>query len=207
MPQNPKFKALAYKTFGLGEGRLDMDPSQVRKALAKPGNMIMVDDPRIAARELKRGVQRVPVRDDLRAPLPATLSGARGETNAFSPPQFLCALSRRVNPRSLGQLERLLRADFPERTDLAGDVAHQQQRAAHILERAWAAQKIGQLGKKSTRVIRLLERQVQNRSTNSAVRGTAILGCLNDSSRRRTSVLRAVLPWTDDLPRAGYRDY
>ncbi len=327
--QNPKFKALAYKTFGLGEGRLDMDPRQVREALAKPGNMIMVDDPRIAARELKRSVHRVPVPTDLRAPLPATLS-ARSETNAFSPPQFLRALSRRVNPRSLGQLEGLLRADFPERADLAGDVAHQRQRAAHILERAWAAQKIGQLGKKSARVIRLLERQVQNRSlhrdwayqgldgvmaaralgalratesvpvlvrtffavdpeltqlvqppanypyvwgdfsikseimatlgempceqskrfllayvaldkevvsvsapplyeeatrallrqdllpnqleallrsTNSAVRGTAILGCLNDSSRRRTSVLRRVLPWTDDLPRGGYRDY
>ncbi len=43
--RNPKFKPLGYKAPGLQEGRLDMDPQKVREALARPGNMIMVDDP------------------------------------------------------------------------------------------------------------------------------------------------------------------
>lgn len=162
--KNPKFKPLSYKAPGLDEGRLDMDPAKVKAALAKPGNMIMVDDPRVAARELNRPVQRAPLLSHFRAPVPATPSATPRETNSFSPPQFLQALSSRVNARSPEQLERLLVADFPERADLDGDAAYQQRRAARILERAWAAQQIGRLGTKSGRVIKLLERQVQNRS-------------------------------------------
>ena len=42
--KSPKFHRLVYKAPGLGN-RLDMDPETVRQALAKPGSMIMVDDP------------------------------------------------------------------------------------------------------------------------------------------------------------------
>lgn len=162
--KNPNFKPLAYKTSGLQESRLDMDPAKISEALGKPGNMIMVDDPRVAARELKRKVQVVPLPGNLRRPLSATVAVTGRDTNSFSPPQFLAALTNRVNARSLEQFEELLAADFPERTDLDGDAAHQQQRATRILERAWAAERIGQLRIKSRRAITLLEHQVQNRS-------------------------------------------
>jgi hypothetical protein len=64
----------------------------------------------------------------------------------------------------LDELGKLLASDGAERTDLEGDAAHQQQRARGILERAWAAQKIGQLGEKSPRAIKLLEELVVHRS-------------------------------------------
>jgi len=44
--KNPRLKRLNYKAFGLQAGRLDMDPDKVKEWLGKPGNMIMVDDPR-----------------------------------------------------------------------------------------------------------------------------------------------------------------
>jgi hypothetical protein len=54
--------------------------------------------------------------------------------------------------------------EFPERSDLEGDAPYQNQRAARIVERAWAAAKIGQLGIKSASAVKLLEQQVENRS-------------------------------------------
>ena len=162
--KNPKLKRLGYKAFGLQEARLDMDPDKVKEALGKPGNMIMVDDPRVAARELKRKVQPEPLPENLRASLPATLSTMSQDRNSFSPPRFLRELSNRIDDRSLTELEKLLTADFPERTDVEGDATHQKQRAARILERAWAAEKTGQLGTKSGRAVKLLEHQVENRS-------------------------------------------
>ncbi len=162
--KNPKYRPLAYKVPGMYDGRLDMDPSAVRAALAKPGNMIMVDDPRVAARALKRKVHCVPVPDDLRAPVPPALPSSVPETNSFSPPRFLRALSKRVNSRSVPELERLLTAEFPGRVDLGGNAAYQQRREARIVERAWAAEKLGQVGVKSERTVRVLERLIANRS-------------------------------------------
>jgi hypothetical protein len=40
------------------------------------------------------------------------------------------------------------------------------------------------------------------RSTNPAVRGTAILVCLDDPRANRTSLLREIMPWTQELPKA-----
>jgi hypothetical protein len=165
--KDPKAHCLAYKAFGWQEGRMDMNPERVRDGLAKPGNMIMVDDPRVAARELKRNTLRVPLSDHLRAPLPPDLPAAVASQNgrdSFSPTAYLRSLAKRVDSRSLDDLGKLLAADFPQRTDLEGDAAHQQQRARGILERAWAAQQIGQLGTKSTRAVKLLEDLVAHRS-------------------------------------------
>lgn len=186
--KNPKLMRLAYKAFGLQERRLDMDPDKVREALAKAGNMIMVDDPRVAARELKRKVQPVPLPNNLRASLPATLSAMSCDTNSFSPPQFLRELSNRVDGHSSTELEKLLTADFPERADLEGDAAHQKQRAARIVERAWAAEHVGQLGVKSTRALKLLERQIRTRSLH---RDWAYQGLDGVMAVRALGVLRA----------------
>ena len=162
--KNPKLQRLAYKASGLQGGRLDMDPAKVKEALARPGKMILVDDPRVAARELNRPPHRIRLPDSFRAPWPTNLPAIRRDTHSFSPPHFLRALSKRVDGRSLDELEKLLTADFTERTDLEGDVAYQQKRATRIVERAWAAEKIGRLGTKSSRAVQLLEQQVVNRS-------------------------------------------
>jgi len=45
-----------------------------------------------------------------------------------------------------------------------GDATYQRRRTVRIIERAWAAQQIGELGRKSTPVIRLLEFQVRHRT-------------------------------------------
>jgi hypothetical protein len=164
--KSPKAHRLAYKAFGWQEGRMDVNPGKVRDGLAKPGNMIMVDDPRVAVRELKRTTLRVQLSDRLRAPLQPTPSRStpRSERTWLSPAAYLQSLANRVDSRSLDDLERLLAADFPQRADLGGDAAHQQHRARRILERAWAAQKIGQLGDGSPRAIKLLEELVAHRS-------------------------------------------
>ena len=162
--KNPKLKLLTYKVSGLDEGRLDMDPDQVKGALAKPGNMIMVDDPRVAARQLKRKPQPVPLPEHVNRNLPTEISSTLPDTNSFSPARYLRSLATRVDARSSHQLEALLTADFPERTAPDGDAAYQRRRTARILERAWAAQKIGQLGVKSARAIKLLEQQAAHRS-------------------------------------------
>ncbi|MHB8862410.1 MAG: glycerophosphodiester phosphodiesterase [Pirellulaceae bacterium] len=164
---NANARLLAYKAFGWQEGRMDVNPQRVAEGLAKPGNMIMVDDPRVAARELNRMTRRVPLPENLRAPRPASVpppAPSRADGNLLSPPAYLRFLANRVDSRSLDELGKLVTADFPERTDLEGDSAHQQQRARRILQRAWAAQKIGQLGNKSTRAVELLEDLVAHRS-------------------------------------------
>ena len=51
---HPKLKLLAHKGPGLSEFRRDMDPDAVQAQLARPGEMIMVDNPRVAVRALKR---------------------------------------------------------------------------------------------------------------------------------------------------------
>lgn len=182
--KNPKVHLLAYKAFGWQEGRMDMNPEQVKAGLAKPGNMIMVDDPRVVARELGRTKGVVPLPNNLRAPLPP--SGA-SHTNSPSPIAYVRSLANRVDGRSLSELGELPAGDPAERTDLEGDAAHQRQRARRILERAWAAQRIGQLGDKSRRAVKLLEDLVAHRSLHrdwayngldgaTAVRALGVLG-------------------------------
>jgi len=161
------FNCPSYKAFGWQEGRMDMNPERVKEGLAKPGNMMMVDDPRVTARELKRKTVRVPLVDHLRARWPAnaaSTASSQAATDGFSVPAYLRSLTSRVDSRSLDGLGKLVAADFVERADLEGDAAHQQQRARRILERAWAAQQIGRLGNRSKRAVKLLEGLVARRS-------------------------------------------
>jgi hypothetical protein len=57
LARDPRFAPLAYKGPGLYDQRRDLDPEAVRAQLARPGQMIMVDDPRVAALVLKRSPQ------------------------------------------------------------------------------------------------------------------------------------------------------
>jgi hypothetical protein len=164
--KNPKVHLLAYKAWGWQEGRMDMSPEKVRDGLAKPGNMIMVDDPRIAAHELGRKTQHVPLPDNLRAPWPSEPPAGISQTShsSLSPAAYLRLLAKRVDSRSLDELEKLITIDFPKRKALESDAAYEQRQAHWILERAWAAQKIGQLPERSPRAVKLLEKLVAHRS-------------------------------------------
>lgn len=164
--KNPEVHLLAYKAFGWQEGRMDMNPEKVVDGLAKPGHMIMVDDPRVAARELGRKTLHVPLPDNLRASWRPDLAPkiSQNDPNLLSPTSCLRSLADRVDSRSLNELGKLLATDLSQRTDVEGDEAHQRQRARRILERAWAAQKIGQSAQRTPRAIKLLKDLVAHRS-------------------------------------------
>jgi glycerophosphoryl diester phosphodiesterase len=164
--KNPKVHMLAYKAWGWQEDRMDMSPEKVRDGLAKPGNMIMVDEPRVAAHELGRKTLHVPLPDNLRAPWPSepAAGASMAGRSSLSPVAYLRSLAQRVDSKSLDELEKLITADFPKRKALESDASYQQQQAHRILERAWAAQKIGQLGNESPRAVKLLEDLAAHRS-------------------------------------------
>lgn len=52
--RDPRLQFLRYKSPRLHQGRLDLDPKSIRAALAAPGHMLLVDDPRVAVSVLGR---------------------------------------------------------------------------------------------------------------------------------------------------------
>jgi hypothetical protein len=166
--QHPKLKVLAYKAPGLQEDRRDMDPTAVREALGRPGNMIMVDDPRLAAHELKRKpYQPVRLPDGLRAAVAPKAAPPSQGTQNFDVAACVRSLERRIprsRPGSVVELVAMLRADFPERNQLNGDVEEQRRRTERIIERAWAAQRLEWKGYQLVGLEKVLERAVVERS-------------------------------------------
>ena len=78
LARDPRVRLLAYKGPGLYEGRHDLDPTAVRAQLQRPGQLVMVDDPRVAAQVLGREpVAHVPLPTGLRAEWPARFSRPR----------------------------------------------------------------------------------------------------------------------------------
>jgi hypothetical protein len=161
---NPKLKLLRYK-MGLYEDRADFDPEKVKAALAKPGQCLILEDPRLAARQLNRiPYQPVPLSSDLFAkwknsesqfPLP-------NETNLVAS-HYLRRLQSRIAPDSVDELLKLLAPDDRTQQSVAWkNPAFERREAERILERAWAAQCLGQIGTKSKRVVAALEFQVQH---------------------------------------------
>src|SRR5262245_10070824 len=72
---HPKLKLLSYKAPGLFDGRLDVDATAIAAALKKPGNGLIVDDPRGAVAALGRRlgpVSKEPVPPSGKAPPKAT---------------------------------------------------------------------------------------------------------------------------------------
>jgi hypothetical protein len=123
-----------------------------------------VDDPRVAARELKRApFNPIPLPPALNTNSPAT-QAAPQDSSAFDLPAFLRALTNRIDAQSPGALLELLSKDFAESSRVDGSADSRRDRAKRIVERAWAAQRIGQLGIKSPRAIECLEHLVANRS-------------------------------------------
>jgi len=157
--QNPKLNLLKYKT-GLFEGRRDMDPAAVHAALPAPGEMIIVDDPRVAARALKRHAYQP-------APLPQGLCLALlpepGQPPPLSTNFNLHAFFSSLGAPTPERVRAILAADFPEASQPEGDAAYQRQRTERIVERAWAAHAAAS-EQRSTELVALLEEQLRHRS-------------------------------------------
>jgi glycerophosphoryl diester phosphodiesterase len=165
--RHPKLQLLRYKTSGLFEGRRDLDPETVKAALVQPGEMLIVDDPRVAAQELKREPYRpMPLPKNIRRVEPTAGPGAARDTNHFNAMALVSAFDRRTSHQAARGAEwaAILEADFPERNQLDGDAAYQRQRTERIFERAWAAQRLGGDAYQAARVEKLLEQQVIRRS-------------------------------------------
>ena len=162
---HPKLKLLRYKG-GLYEARQDLDPVAVQQALAKPGQMLILEDPRLAVQQLKRNPYG-PVA------LPAAVFAfwkpvappdPQAGTN-FVPVDYLRRLQTRIRPDAFDALLELLRPDdLVARRLPSPDAAAERRRTERIVERAWAAERLGQLSRRSPRLIELLEAQVQQPS-------------------------------------------
>ncbi len=159
----PELRLLPYKT-ALYEDRRDVDPDAVRAGLAKPGQMLIVDDPRVAVRELKRaGYRPVPLPKrpyaDARSP---------GSSNSV-PGDPLRDLPRQPFWISDQEAIAVLSAEFPERTHVDGDADYQRRRAEIIVKRALAAARLGLDSGElpvylKESAIQVLERTVKERS-------------------------------------------
>ena len=159
---DPRIRPLRYKVPGLYAQRQDLDPGRVEEALRQAGQMILVDDPRVAARLLGREPYTpVVLSQTFRYlqhghPLPP-----RTTQGGFDPTAHLAALTLRVNPNSVPPLIALLEAPVPV-PGSAWPVEDADRRlTARLVERAWAADRLGQLGRKTRPVVRALELLVQ----------------------------------------------
>jgi hypothetical protein len=71
----------------------------------------------------------------------------------------------RINPNSEQALTRLVRSgDEAERIQTEGSEEYRRRRVEKIVERAWAAQRLGQIGRKSRELVALLQFEVEHRS-------------------------------------------
>ncbi|MBC7926611.1 MAG: glycerophosphodiester phosphodiesterase family protein [Bryobacteraceae bacterium] len=155
-------KQLQYKASGLYNFGRDLDPAATREDLDKAGQQILVDDPRVAAMVLGRPAYE-PVA------LPADLrkwwqpNWAPGSSDR--PMQSVYNICSAINPDNTSDLVNILNdADDAERFNADGDAGRQQYRTRRLVERAWAARRLGQLGRPYPEVIRALERQVTGRT-------------------------------------------
>ena len=205
LSRDPRLRLLRYKGAGLHEERRDMDPKSVRDQLARAGDMIMVDDPRVAAFEREdgrwktedgagrpfetedgrrktedragrtfetedgrrktedgRGLrERWPVRHAEGAP---TRAGVR-------PAEHLRRRAAITRPDSEKELRVLLASgSLQERGDPDGSPEYERRRTERILDRAWAAQRLGHVGRRrggrrpDAALVRLLVEQLRTRS-------------------------------------------
>lgn len=146
---NPRLHLLRYKVPGMYTQRLDLDPAAVEVALRQPGQMILVDDPRVATRVLGRNAYTpVVVAQTFRYSRVASSVPPSATGGAFDPVAHLAALTLRVNPDSASSLLALVEAPAAS------------SEPARLVERAWAADRLGQLGGKRADVVRALERVV-----------------------------------------------
>lgn len=159
--RDPRLKLVHYKGPGLFETRLDVDPAAVREQLARPGDGIMVDDPRVAVRELARKPYEPTPLPDFAIPAPKrTMAGYRDTENM--PLDFLYAYIRAgIDGHPLGPGLDEAPADASG-VEFGSDEYWRQDRK-WIMRRAGAAREAGVSGKKSNSLVRKLTHQVEHR--------------------------------------------
>jgi len=152
--KDPRLRLLAYKAPGLYLGRRDLDPAAVSDALAQPGEMILVDDPRVAAMILGRPpYQPEPYTRSLRVAAVPPLPSRLPPDEALLPLPLMRMLAAQPAANAASWLIGLM--------DGRNSAAGPQQR---LIERAWAAQRLGDLGRKTRRVVAALLAQARQPS-------------------------------------------
>lgn len=148
-----RYRPLRYKVPGLYAGRLDMDLETVRAALREPGDMILVDDPRVAAVALDRPSHQ-PQRFTLEYRL---VVGRKPVAEVTTEDGFrIPAWVNRLEAFGTGlAVETLLQwLEHPP----ASGVPEAHAATDPLVTRAWAAHRLGRSGDRSARVRRALER-------------------------------------------------
>jgi hypothetical protein len=161
---HPKLKLLRYKGPAY-ENREDVDPAIVRALLAKPGQMAILEDPRVAASQLKRpAYSPVPIPPEVMADSAPTAPLAQPRNApSFAPMQYLRTVRTRIDPNSVELLMGVLDSfDQEERRVPRGTPEYEEDHAKRILERAWAAERLVEIEPKGPRIIAALEFQVRN---------------------------------------------
>ncbi len=158
---NPRYSPLTYKGPGLYDRRMDMDPDAVRRQLALPGQLIMVDDPRVASCVLGREAFR-PVPLPRRQP-EALTTGEPTPPDAFNIARFVRDLEAGMR-ESADRIPAMLTRSFSDRRPRAGLEDSRRWTAERIVRRAWAAVRLRRSGAKTTDLVARLEFQVTHRS-------------------------------------------
>jgi hypothetical protein len=169
LAKDPRWKPIRFKGSGLFDKRLDMDPEAVRKQLAQAGDAIMVDDPRVASRELKRyGFAPVELRGEWRARIthqaPAAVLPLPFLATAFAPRLTNGSARARWLKLYAGDAADLAQRRDPEGASLPMTGELPSDRTSRILHRAMSAQKLAEIGLRDRWVIDWLEFQIRNRS-------------------------------------------
>ena len=161
--KDPKLRLLRYKAPDLYQERRDVDPSSVASALAAPGEMILVDDPRVAVHALAREAYHpmALLREfhiSLVRSLPASQVQPTGDLNVAD---YLRSFIQHVNPNTPDGLLKVLDASLSEAAEPDGDATYRRLRVERIVQRAWAAQRLGGLAASSRHSVRALEHIVE----------------------------------------------
>jgi glycerophosphoryl diester phosphodiesterase len=154
-----RYRPLRYKDVGLCTGRLDLDPESVRVALGKAGEMVLVDDPRVAAVVLRRAVREVlPYTVTFRVTRAAPGEREGVEDGGFRALPFVRQLAMGGMGESEETLVGLLTTGFAAAMGDTNEWSVVDRAAAGIVARAWAAQQLGRLGRVSDGTVGTLMR-------------------------------------------------
>ncbi|NLH74581.1 MAG: glycerophosphodiester phosphodiesterase family protein [Verrucomicrobia bacterium] len=162
--QHPKLRLLRYKAPGLYEWRHDIDPDAVARALDQPGDMILVDDPRVAAMVLGRKLYSpMPFSKVFRLTARPESQQQLSQSNCFVPMTLVRELQESFAESRPQDLLRLIEFSPGTREGgLAEPIAHNSDELARrTVKRAWAAQQIAIRGLRSDSAIARLERLVR----------------------------------------------
>jgi hypothetical protein len=153
--------------------------------------MLILEDPRLTAHELKRvPCQPVPLPAEVFSDWIQTPSPSRSTVTNLVPMDHLLRLQKRIDPQSIDDLLSLLRpGELNERREPQPNTEAERRRTERILERAWAAERIGWIARPSRRVLEPLQFQVRHSSLHADWRYNGLDG---HTAARALGRLRAV---------------